>query len=60
MHIVTGGGGADLRAVNPNSRTEVAILAHHFLKIRIDGDWLYGEAVDRQGQVIDAFALQDQ
>ncbi|MGE0711769.1 MAG: metallophosphoesterase [Planctomycetota bacterium] len=59
VHVVTGGGGADLRPVNPTPRTEVAISAHHYLRVEISGDWLTGEAVDAQGKVIDRFSVQE-
>jgi acid phosphatase type 7 len=60
VHIVTGGGGANLRDVNPTPNTAVAIKEHHYMRIRIDGDWLYGDAVNPQGQVIDTFTIRDQ
>jgi predicted phosphodiesterase len=60
VHIVTGGGGAALRPVTPTPRTHVAISAHHYMRFSIQGDWIHGEAVDINGQVIDSFRVQDQ
>lgn len=60
VHVVTGGGGASLRPVNPNARTAVAASAHHYMRVSIQGDWLTGEAVDPSGQVIDSFQVRDQ
>lgn len=60
VHVITGGGGAALRAVHPNARTAVSAVAHHYLRIAIQGDWLTGEAVDIGGQVIDSFRVRDQ
>lgn len=59
VHIVTGGGGAGLRGVNPNSRTATAVRAHHYVKFRVQGDTIHGEAIDLNGQVIDAFSVQN-
>ncbi|MCO5168336.1 MAG: metallophosphoesterase family protein [Planctomycetes bacterium] len=59
VHVITGGGGAGLRGVNPNSRTAVAVRAHHYMKFRVQGDEIHGEAIDLNGQVIDAFTVQN-
>jgi hypothetical protein len=59
VHVVTGGGGADLRDLSPNSRTAVAVKANHYVRFHIHGDTLSGEAVDTTGQVIDAFTVQN-
>ena len=59
VHVVTGGGGAALRPVNPTPRTDVAISAHHYVRIEIQGNTLTGEAVDIGGQVIDTFTVQN-
>lgn len=59
VHVVTGGGGAGLRGVNPNSRTAVGLRAHHYMRFTVQGDTLTGEAVDVNGQVIDRFTVQN-
>lgn len=60
VHVVTGGGGAALRPVNPTPRTHLAISAHHYLKVTIAGDDLHGEAIDLNGATIDRFKIRDQ
>ncbi|HBP17664.1 MAG TPA: hypothetical protein DEA08_07720, partial [Planctomycetes bacterium] len=60
VHVVTGGGGAALRPVNPTPRTHLALSAHHYLKVTIAGDDLHGEAIDVNGQSIDRFTIRDQ
>ncbi len=56
-HIVTGGGGKDLRRVRPTKRTVVAEPVAHFTHVTIDGDELVAYAVDSQGRTIDEVRL---
>ncbi|MBL4849813.1 MAG: metallophosphoesterase family protein [Planctomycetes bacterium] len=60
VHIVTGGGGADLRPVNPTANTDVAISAYHYMRFEIKGDVMTGEAVTERGAVIDRFQIRNQ
>ncbi len=59
VHVVTGGGGAGLRGVSPNSRTAVAHRANHYMRFTARGDTLTGEAIDLNGQAIDTFTVQN-
>lgn len=59
VHVVTGGGGAGLRGVSPNSRTAVALRAHHYMRFDVQGDTLTGKAIDVNGQVLDSFTVQN-
>lgn len=59
VHVVTGGGGAGLRGISPNSRTAVAQRANHYMRFSVRGDTLTGEAVGVNGQVIDTFTVQN-
>jgi hypothetical protein len=62
VQIVTGGGGApkyeDLRATDLWFGHAAAV--NHYVRIRIDGDKLIGEAIDLQGQVFDTFHIYKQ
>lgn len=61
IHVITGGGGATLDAQGtPGAFTDKLVSAFHYTKVRIDGDWLYLDAIDLNGNVIDSFALQNQ
>jgi acid phosphatase type 7 len=59
VHILTGGGGASTRGMSPNSRTEVGVSAHHYMRFTAHGDTLSGEAIDANGQSIDSFTIQN-
>ncbi len=59
VHVVTGGGGAGLRSISPNSRTAVAQRANHYMRFSVRGDTLTGEAIDVNGQTIDTFTVQN-
>lgn len=59
VHVVTGGGGAALRPVTPTARTAVAQSVYHYVKVRAEGDWLHGQAIDINGQVIDTWSVPD-
>lgn len=59
VHILTGGGGAGLRGVSPNSRTAVALSQHHYMRFTTRGDTLTGEAITPAGQTIDTFTIQN-
>jgi predicted phosphodiesterase len=57
-YIVTAGGGASLYDLNePEPGSQVAVSAHHFLTIELNGNQLFGVAIDRNGRVIDQFEL---
>ena len=60
VHIITGGGGAGLRPVHPNTRTEVAQSVHHYTRFEIQGDYIHGTAIDVNGQVVDQFRVKNQ
>lgn len=60
VHILTGGGGAGTYGINPNSRTQVAVRTHHYMRFHAHGDDLDGEAVDLNGAVIDTFTIKNQ
>ena len=60
VHLVTGGGGSGLKPVNPEPFSAASAVAHHYLKLTIDGDQLRGQAIDLGGQVPDSFTLQNQ
>lgn len=60
VHIVTGGGGAGLYGISPNSRTDKAVRASHFMRFHAHGDDLDGEAIDQSGNVIDSFTIKNQ
>lgn len=56
--IVTAGGGASLyEFTEPESGSQAAIQAHHFVEIEIDGAQLIGRVIDHQGRMIDSFSL---
>ena len=58
-YITTAGGGAplyDLRQPEPGSQT--AARAYHFMLIDVSGEQLRGQAIDREGRVIDSFELK--
>jgi predicted phosphodiesterase len=56
-YVVTGGGGADLRDVKPQSFTEVGQARYHFTALTIDGKRLIVEAIDQRGSVFDSTTL---
>lgn len=59
VHVLTGGGGAGTRGISPNSRTAVAQSIHHYMRFRVQGDTLTGEAIDLNGATIDTFTIQN-
>jgi predicted phosphodiesterase len=59
VHIVTGGGGAALRPVNATPNTAVAISVHHYMKFKVQGDWVHAEAIDSQGNLVERFSVQE-
>lgn len=56
-YMVAGGGGADLRDVDPQAFTALAVQRHHFVGVTIDGKKLTMEAVDHRGEVFDRLSL---
>jgi 3',5'-cyclic AMP phosphodiesterase CpdA len=56
-YIITGGGGAGLRGVDPSETTAVAVKAHHFVQIDASPDTLSITAIDKDSQVIDQVEL---
>jgi predicted phosphodiesterase len=60
VHVITGGGGkGPLDYPTPNANSDVVISEFHYMKFRISGDWLYGDAIGLNGQVLDSFALRN-
>jgi len=58
-YIVTAGGGASLYELGqPEPGSQAAASAHHFTLIEVQGERLYGRAIDRRGRVIDSFELR--
>lgn len=58
-YIVTAGGGASLYEMGqPDPSSQAAISAHHFTLIEVQGERLFGQAIDRRGRVIDSFELR--
>jgi hypothetical protein len=60
IYVITGGGGAGLYEVMPVASmdwAEVAVAAHHFCLVEIDGSRLRLTAIDDEGKVIDRFML---
>jgi hypothetical protein len=59
-YIVTAGGGAELYELNePDPGSQVAVRAHHYMVIEVNGNRLVGRAVDQRGRVVDTFELLD-
>jgi acid phosphatase type 7 len=56
-YIITGGGGAGLRDVDPSETTAVAVKAHHFVQIDASPEALSITAIDKESQVIDQAEL---
>lgn len=56
-YIVTGGGGADLRDLEPSDTTAVAVKAHHFVLIDASPGGLTVTAINDESQVIDQVEL---
>ncbi|MDP8217319.1 MAG: metallophosphoesterase [Candidatus Theseobacter exili] len=57
-HITTGGGGAPPHVVNTGNPNVVsAYSTRHFCKIDIQGDYLYFQAVNDDGEVFDEFSV---
>lgn len=56
-YLVAGGGGADLRDVDPQAFTALAVQKHHFVGVTIDGKKLTLEAVDHRGEIFDRLSL---
>jgi len=57
LHFTTGGGGAGLYPVQPYSYTRVAQAVHHGLLLDFDGTVLRARAVDKEGNEIDSFVV---
>jgi hypothetical protein len=53
-YVVTGGGGYSIRRVGRGDVTAYSASAFHFLRVEVQQDELYLEAVDPSGAVIDA------
>ena len=59
-YIVTAGGGAGLYELGqPEPGSQVAVSAHHFVVVHVDGNRLSGRAIDRRGRTIDSFELPE-
>ncbi|MDF1664126.1 MAG: metallophosphoesterase family protein [Planctomycetota bacterium] len=58
VHILTGGGGKSLRSVSAKSFAAFAQSAYHYTKLRVSSTAINGEAIDIDGNVIDAFTIQ--
>ena len=58
VHVVSGGGGAELHSVDQKDFTAVAILAFHFLEIEIDGEHATLRAINVEGRVLDEVPLK--
>ena len=57
-YITTAGGGATLYDLRqPETGSQVAARAYHFVLVDVSGDQLHGQAIDRYGKVIDSFEL---
>lgn len=56
-YFVSGGGGRKLYKVNRSSFDEVAVSAHHFMVVEIDGDRLFYEAVTPEQKLLDCGLL---
>jgi len=57
-HITTGGGGAPLHNIDPNSPNILtAKKTHHYCKVQINNDVMAFTAVEPNGSVIDSFAF---
>lgn len=57
-YIVTAGGGATLYDLSqPELGSQVALKAHHFVVLDLEGEHLQGKTIDRGGKVIDSFEL---
>jgi len=58
-HVTTGGGGAPLRTPDPSyPYVVVAVEAHHYCKVAIDGAMLDFEAVTPDGALLDSFTIE--
>jgi len=62
LYIVTGGGGRPPLIPNQCGAdcpwSEVYAAVHHFVKVVVDGQTLIGEAIDLNGNVMDAFTIR--
>lgn len=63
LSLTSGGGGAGLYHPNQRNaefpedaaRLKKAVMAHHFVMLEVDDETISGRAIDRQGEVVDAF-----
>ena len=58
VHIVTGGGGAELRDVGSSDFTVVSKSELHFLLVEVVDDSMEIEAINVDGAIIDSFAIE--
>jgi hypothetical protein len=59
QHVTAGGGGAGFHTPNPEApNVVVALKAHHFCMVEINGHTLRFTAVKPDGTVIDSFSMQ--
>lgn len=56
-YIVSGGGGAWLRAARPQPFTAVVRSAYHFVGVTLSGDRLSAEAIDERGTTFDGWSV---
>lgn len=56
-YFVSGGGGRSIRAFDRRPFDEVAVSAHHFMVMSIDGDRMFFEAITPEGRLIDCGLL---
>jgi uncharacterized protein (TIGR03437 family) len=59
-YVITGGGGADLHAVNAGGQTAIALSAYNYLRVSIDGMTLTVRATGIDGSEIERFVLRPQ
>ena len=58
MHIVTGGGGQDLRDVGSSDFTVVSKSEFHFLLVEVVDDSMEIKAINVDGAIIDSFSIE--
>ena len=57
-YLVTGGGGAPLYSVTPDTPfVKLAKEAHHYCELSVDGDKITVRAVEPDGKVIEQFTV---